>query len=57
MKIDREKVEKILDAVCTVCMNCVEDTLNNSNICESCPVRKLWGSLEYDEVENRKAEW
>lgn len=28
-----------LDAVNTVCMNCVEDTLNNEGICENCPVR------------------
>ena len=29
-----------LDAIDTVCMNCIEDTLNNEEICETCPVRK-----------------
>lgn len=51
MKVDRKMREKILDAVDTVCMNCVEDTLNNPNTCESCPVRKMCTSLEYDEAE------
>lgn len=49
MKVDREEAGKILDAVDTVCINCVEDTLNNHNICENCPVRKMCNSIEYDE--------
>lgn len=51
MKIDREEAGKILDAADTVCVNCIEDTFNNPNICESCPVRKICTSLEYDEAE------
>ena len=51
MKIDREDAGKILDAVDTVCLNCVEDTLNNPNVCEGCPVRKMCDSLEYDDAD------
>jgi len=28
------------DAVNTVCLMCCEDTLNDENICNKCPVRK-----------------
>lgn len=34
-----------LHAIDTVCLNCVEDTLNKE-VCESCPVRKLNDSLD-----------
>ena len=45
-KIDIEqffsKAKKINleDAADVVCMNCVEDTLNDNSCCEKCPVRK-----------------
>lgn len=32
--------QKILDAINLVCLNCVEDTRMNKNICINCPVRK-----------------
>lgn len=32
--------QKILDAINLVCLNCVEDTLSDENICSNCPVRK-----------------
>ena len=51
MKVDREESGKILDAIDTVCINCVEDTLNNQDKCKDCPVRKLSESLEWDEAE------
>ena len=49
MKLDRYDAGKILDAVDTVCLNCVEDTLDHPEVCESCPVRKMCNSIEYDE--------
>ena len=36
-----KEFEKILDAVDIICLNCVEDTLDNPDVCDSCPVRKL----------------
>ena len=44
--MSREERDIILDAIDTVCMHCVEDTLNNGEVCEECPVRKLARSLE-----------
>ena len=44
----KNKEEEILNATNIVCLNCVEDTLNNEDICDSCPVRKLCESLECD---------
>lgn len=46
MKIDREEVGKILEAVDVLCMNCIEDTLHN-NVCDNCPVRKMCNELEW----------
>ena len=43
--MDKEKENAILDAVDVVCLNCVEDTLNDNSVCENCPVRKLCNSL------------
>ena len=34
------KEKEILDAVDVICLNCVEDTLSDENICSNCPVRK-----------------
>lgn len=51
MKVDREEAGKILDAVDIICINCVEDTLNNQGKCDNCPVRKLSESLEWNESE------
>ena len=47
----RDRADQILDAVDVVCINCVEDTLNNDGICEKCPVRKLCNSLDEKEDE------
>ena len=49
MKVNREEANKILDATDVVCINCVENTLDNEDICDNCPVRKLCLSLEYEE--------
>lgn len=38
-------MEEVLNAIDVVCLNCVEDTLNNENICDNCPVRKLANAL------------
>lgn len=35
----------IFDAADVICLNCVEDTLNDNSVCENCPVRKLCNSL------------
>ena len=43
--MDKEKENAIFDAVDVVCLNCVEDTLNDNSVCENCPVRKLCNSL------------
>ena len=32
---------KIFEAVDIVCLNCIEDTLEDNSVCERCPVRKL----------------
>lgn len=37
-KNDTDEVLKATDAIC---LNCVEDTLNNEDICDTCAVRKL----------------
>ena len=37
--------KNVLDAIDTVCLHCVEDTLNDESICSSCPVRKLAASI------------
>lgn len=44
--MNKEKEDKILDAVDIVCLNCVENTLEDNSVCEKCPVRKLCNSLE-----------
>lgn len=48
MKIGREEAGRILYEADVICMNCVEDTLNN-DICDSCPVRKICDELEWEE--------
>lgn len=50
MKIEREEAGKLLDAVDTVCMYCVMDTLNTS-VCDNCPVRIMCESLNWDEAD------
>ena len=49
MKVNSKEANKILDAAGMVCFNCVEDTLNNEDICDNCPVRKMCLSLDYEE--------
>lgn len=40
-----EADRKILDAVDIVCLNCIEDTLEDNACCDTCPVRKLADSI------------
>lgn len=44
--MDRETENRILDASDVVCLNCVEDILEDNSVCEKCPVRKLCNSLD-----------
>lgn len=37
---------KVLKAIDLVCINCVEDTLEDNSCCETCPVRKLADSYQ-----------
>ena len=39
-EIIKAKKINLEDAADVVCMNCVEDTLNDNSCCEKCPVRK-----------------
>lgn len=41
----KEETKKITDAIDVVCLNCIEDTINSSEVCCRCPVRKLSESL------------
>lgn len=38
--ISQKEYLEFLDAVDVVCLNCVEDTLNDDEVCNRCPVRK-----------------
>lgn len=49
--VDNYTKSKIIDAAGTICMECLEDTLNNPNVCNNCPVRKLCNSLEINKEE------
>ena len=51
MIVTESEAEKILDAMETVCIYCIEDTLSNPSVCEHCPVSKTCDSLEWDDVE------
>lgn len=42
----KTEYEKFLEAVDIVCMNCIVDTLNNPDVCDSCPVRKTCKMVE-----------
>lgn len=42
---NRVKAEEILEAVDTVCLNCVEELLEHPEVCERCPVKKVCGSV------------
>lgn len=42
----KTKHDKFLEAVDTVCLNCVEDTINNPGVCENCAVRKTCDALK-----------
>jgi hypothetical protein len=37
---------EIIKAIDVVCINCVEDTLEDENKCDNCPVRKLAMRIE-----------
>jgi hypothetical protein len=37
---------EIIKAIDVVCINCVEDTLEDENKCDNCPVRKLAMKIE-----------
>lgn len=43
--MNKENENAIFDAADVICLNCVEDTLNDNSVCENCPVRKLCNSL------------
>ena len=44
--VDREDMDKELQkAIDIVCLNCTQDTLNNSDVCNNCPVRKTTDDL------------
>lgn len=32
---------KVFEAADVICLNCIENTLEDNSICEHCPVRKL----------------
>lgn len=40
---------KLLDAIDTVCLNCIEDTLEDNSCCDKCPVRKLYDCISSKE--------
>lgn len=42
----KTEYEKFLEAVDLVCINCAEDTLDNPDVCDSCPVRKTCKMVE-----------
>lgn len=44
-RMNKENENAIFDAADVICLNCVEDTLNDNSVCENCPVRKLCNSL------------
>lgn len=39
--------KKILESIDVICLNCIEDTLEDNSCCEDCPVRKLADFIEY----------
>ena len=49
----KEEIQELLDATNIVCLNCVENTLTQEEICEKCPVRKLVSkALDEEEKQN-----
>lgn len=44
--MNNAEYERFLEAVDEVCMNCIEDTIENPDICENCPVRKTCDFLK-----------
>lgn len=52
----RHEADKLLEAIDVVCLNCVEDTLNDESICEKCPVRRLSDSLCENENKDLRQE-
>ena len=38
--------KKILESIDVICLNCIEDTLEDNSCCEECPVRKLADFIE-----------
>ena len=45
----KTEYEKFLEAVDLVCINCAEDTLDNPDVCDSCPVRKTCKMVEREQ--------
>lgn len=43
--MNKENENAIFDAADVICLNYVEDTLNDNSVCENCLVRKLCNSL------------
>lgn len=50
----KSEEDKILYAIDVVCLNCVEDTLNDDMVCKKCSVRKLADSLDRNEDKRRQ---
>ena len=45
----KDEYKKFLEAVDLVCINCAEDTLDNPDVCDSCPVRKTYKMVEREQ--------
>ena len=52
----RHEEDKILEAIDVVCLNCVENTLDDESICKKCPVRRLSDSLCENENKDLRQE-
>ena len=48
--MDKQEMDKYIEAVDFVCLRCTEDTLNNELICDKCPVRK---SMDFYKKEDK----
>ena len=48
--MDKQEMNKYVEAVDFVCLRCTEDTLNDDDICNKCPVRK---SMDIYKKENK----
>ncbi len=51
--MNKEEYSQYLGAVDFVCLRCTENTMDNENVCEECPVRKSV-TIIVSECEKRK---